>query len=676
MRMLAVLHYESVALLGGRSVATKRAKMIEVFFSYSHKDEELREDLEKHLSILKRDGVITAWYDRRIGAGREWEGEISEHVNTAGVILLLISADFLASDYCYDVEVKRAMERHEAREARVIPVVLRAVDWKGAPFRKLQALPRDARPVTSWPNRDEAFADVAKGIRAAVEELVAEPEKITDQRSPPPERAETEIRETVEGAPVRTDGSPEAETEEKPPARSPYIEALDAMIDNDFNQFDSKMEEAIAAEEDDERRLSLRALRLSRLYDSGRTEKLEELRALRAEHPESHYPVMWLGESFEVAGDYARAAALYGEALTIDTLKERHRLTLLRRQSGALAKAKEFQEAEEKLLTALAEMTSTNAQKELHTALADLYEIWSKWDLFHWHLEQVIEENPGAADVRFRLAYSYSETGWPLLALHHYDILVHQRGETVDRNNLGVELHGLDMPITAMYHYRTAARGKYGLAAANYARNAAEHGVVETAREILAEAMKDKDADESVYKARSDIADWEKGEEERLQRIREGGRAERALFMRRLDVEGENPTAISGKQVEGVWESTEGDITFETLNEKLGGRFKRGVWDWKMVGDLKRRTYTFSWENDGPSKNQSGDGYFLFTDDDEFVGILRHTPKKGEVLLVSGRKKPAKQEPSGDRVDFGEIVKNLEESLRNFRPETGPKKRD
>ncbi len=161
--------------LGGRSVAAKRAKMIEMFFAYSHKDEELRDVLEKHLSILKRQGVITAWHDRKIGAGREWEGQIDEHLNTARVILLLISADFLASDYCYDVEVKRAMERHEAREARVIPVVLRAVDWKGAPFRKLQALPKDARPVTSWPNRDEAFADVAKGIRAAVEELVAKP---------------------------------------------------------------------------------------------------------------------------------------------------------------------------------------------------------------------------------------------------------------------------------------------------------------------------------------------------------------------------------------------------------------------------------------------------------------------------------------------------------------------
>jgi predicted RecA/RadA family phage recombinase len=146
-------------------------KPIEVFFSYSHKDEELRDELEKHLSILRRQGVITGWHDRRIGAGKEWEGEIDEHLNTADVILLLISADFLASDYCYDKEMRRALERHDAGEARVIPVILRPVDWEGASFGKLQALPKDAKPVTDWPNRDKAFLDIARGIRTAVEEL-------------------------------------------------------------------------------------------------------------------------------------------------------------------------------------------------------------------------------------------------------------------------------------------------------------------------------------------------------------------------------------------------------------------------------------------------------------------------------------------------------------------------
>lgn len=153
------------------SPATRLPELVEVFFSYAHEDEDLRNELEKHLSILKRKGVITGWHDRKIGAGKEWEGEIDIHLNTARVILLLVSADFIASDYCWDVEVKRAMERHEAGEARVIPVILRPVDWEGAPFGKLQALPTEAKPVTSWANRDEAFVSVAQGIRASVKEL-------------------------------------------------------------------------------------------------------------------------------------------------------------------------------------------------------------------------------------------------------------------------------------------------------------------------------------------------------------------------------------------------------------------------------------------------------------------------------------------------------------------------
>lgn len=144
---------------------------IKVFYSYSHRDERLRKDLANHLSILRRQGVISEWHDRKIGAGSEWAGEIDQHLNTAQVILLLISPDFLASDYCYDVEMKRAIERHDAGEARVIPVILRPVDWKGAPFGKLQALPKDARPVTQWRTLDEAFVSIAQGIRRAVEDL-------------------------------------------------------------------------------------------------------------------------------------------------------------------------------------------------------------------------------------------------------------------------------------------------------------------------------------------------------------------------------------------------------------------------------------------------------------------------------------------------------------------------
>lgn len=140
---------------------------VDVFFSYSHRDEKLRDKLALHLSMLQREGVIKAWHDRKITAGTEWAKAIDDNLNAAGIILLLISADFLASDYCYDIEMQRALTRHEAGEALVIPIILKPVDWSSAPFSKLQAFPKDARPVTKWTNRDEAFLNIAQGIRGA-----------------------------------------------------------------------------------------------------------------------------------------------------------------------------------------------------------------------------------------------------------------------------------------------------------------------------------------------------------------------------------------------------------------------------------------------------------------------------------------------------------------------------
>jgi hypothetical protein len=138
-----------------------------VFFSYSHVDEDLRDQLEKQLSMLKRQGVIDTWHDRRIGAGEEIDRAIDDHINSDDIILLLVSPDFIASDYCYDIEMNRAMERHAAGAAAVIPVILRACDWHHAPFGKLLATPRDGKPVTQWPDRDEAFLQVAQAVRKA-----------------------------------------------------------------------------------------------------------------------------------------------------------------------------------------------------------------------------------------------------------------------------------------------------------------------------------------------------------------------------------------------------------------------------------------------------------------------------------------------------------------------------
>lgn len=141
---------------------------VSLFYSYSHTDELLRDELAEHLSALQRNRYISQWHDRRIGPGEEWKGSIDAHLNSADLILLLVSSDFLASDYCYDIEMGTALSRHDSNESAVIPIFLRPCDWQGSPIAKLQGLPKDAKAVTTWNNQDEAFTEIAKGIREAV----------------------------------------------------------------------------------------------------------------------------------------------------------------------------------------------------------------------------------------------------------------------------------------------------------------------------------------------------------------------------------------------------------------------------------------------------------------------------------------------------------------------------
>ena len=145
--------------------------MLSVFFSYSHEDEQLRNQLEQQLDILKRQKIIAIWHDRRITAGEEINHAIDVNLEAADIVLLLVSPAFLSSDYCYDREMNRAMGRHALGEAVVIPVILRPCDWHGAPFGKLLATPTDGKPVTLWADRDTALLEVVKAIRAAAAKL-------------------------------------------------------------------------------------------------------------------------------------------------------------------------------------------------------------------------------------------------------------------------------------------------------------------------------------------------------------------------------------------------------------------------------------------------------------------------------------------------------------------------
>jgi TIR domain len=146
---------------------------LRVFYSYAREDQMFFEQLEKHLLILKRQGLIASWFDQQISAGANWSQEINSHLQTADIILLFVSPDFLASDYIYQKELQIALRRHELGEARVIPIILRFVDWEGTPFARYQVLPPDGMPVVSYKNRDEAFFEIVKGIRYICQDIVA-----------------------------------------------------------------------------------------------------------------------------------------------------------------------------------------------------------------------------------------------------------------------------------------------------------------------------------------------------------------------------------------------------------------------------------------------------------------------------------------------------------------------
>jgi hypothetical protein len=149
-------------------MSSAQQEKVEIFLSYSRKDEPLLRELEVHLAALRREGQVATWSDRMLEAGVEWEPELLRRLDSAQVLLLLISPDFLASEFCWGVEMKAALARHEAGSAKVIPVILRACDWRSTELAKLQVLPKDGLPIRKWADPDDAFLDVVQGLRKAL----------------------------------------------------------------------------------------------------------------------------------------------------------------------------------------------------------------------------------------------------------------------------------------------------------------------------------------------------------------------------------------------------------------------------------------------------------------------------------------------------------------------------
>ena len=146
-----------------------------VFISYSHKDEAHREDLEDHLSMLKRNEIISVWHDRKIIPSEDWKGSIDENLDSADIIIFLVSPSFLASSYCLDVEVKRAMERHAEGSAKIVSIIVRPCDWHECDFSKYQAVPKDAMAITLWENKDSAWLDAINGLKKHIREFTTKP---------------------------------------------------------------------------------------------------------------------------------------------------------------------------------------------------------------------------------------------------------------------------------------------------------------------------------------------------------------------------------------------------------------------------------------------------------------------------------------------------------------------
>jgi len=145
--------------------------MAKLFFSYSHKDETIRNELEIHLSQLKRQKIIESWHDRLIDAGDDLDKSISQELEDSDIILLLVSPYFLDSGYCYEIELQRALEKHNTGEAKIIPVIVNPCEWLESPLKKLKAVPKDGKPISKYPNQHDAFLEITTAIRKVAEKI-------------------------------------------------------------------------------------------------------------------------------------------------------------------------------------------------------------------------------------------------------------------------------------------------------------------------------------------------------------------------------------------------------------------------------------------------------------------------------------------------------------------------
>src|SRR5215211_523041 len=294
-------------------------KPLRIFCSYSHKDEDYLNELRAWLRGLERQGQIEWWHDREIVPGWEWEEAIDKNLRTADIIFLLVTPDFMASDYVFEREIDRAIERHERGEARVIPIIVRPALWKGTSLNRLQALPKDAKPITRWPDRDEGWLDVAEGIQKSVEELLVE----RQQRAATKERYRKAVEETWADNKVS-----DAEAKELGVLASELNLSTDTTVDIERSVMGDAKEAILEHQEqvsrEKERRARERQDRLDELYAQAHqahedqewqaiVEAFEQIHAEDPAYPDREGLLAAAREALEARELAQRVAAIYAE---------------------------------------------------------------------------------------------------------------------------------------------------------------------------------------------------------------------------------------------------------------------------------------------------------------------------------------------------------------------------
>ena len=215
------------------------SKPVQIFIAYSRKDSNLLDELRVHFVPLERGGKVKIWYDGKIEPGAVWEDAIKQHLHGSDIILLLVSADAIASDYFYDKEVADALKRHEKGEARVVPLILRPCAWRATPLAELQALPQNGKPVTTWSDRDEAYTDAVEqilGFLEVIEKKKRAAEAPGPKKDPPtlqpstPETLQAGENTKREGIPAAPSDPPEPRKMDPMPTPDPNKPALPPAI--------------------------------------------------------------------------------------------------------------------------------------------------------------------------------------------------------------------------------------------------------------------------------------------------------------------------------------------------------------------------------------------------------------------------------------------------------------